>query len=217
MIRKLVYLATIVLVAGGIAIAQDSASSQSGNATTTPTRMSGHTDAQGDLPGAKGNESQSGRDSTVNPSQVRPGAKGNGETTDQGPATKGMNPGTGVGDNLKGTTDTNGGLPGADQPGSGAPSAAPKSGTSMAMPKRTPSYTDAKGDLPAAKENEGQSGRPSHANPNEALPGSEGAAMTPDQGLSPRGTTPATGTGDKLKGTTDTNGSLPGADQPATK
>ena len=217
MLRKLVYLATIVLVAGGIAVAQDSASSQSGNTTTTPTRMSGHTDAKGDLPAAKGNESQSGRGSTVNPSEVRPGAKGAGEAMDQGPATKGMNPGTGAGDNLKGTTDTSDTRPGVEPEGSGANSAAPKSGTSMAKPKRAPSHTDAKGDLPASKENEGQSGRTSQANPKEVLPGSEGAASTPDQGLSPKGTTPATGTGDKLKGTTDTSGSRPGVEPPATK
>jgi hypothetical protein len=216
MIRKLVYLATIALVAGGIAVAQDNTSSQSGNTATTPTRMSGHTDAQGDLPAAKGNMSQSGKDATVNPSEVRPGAKGAGETTDMGPATKGMNPGTGTGDNLKGTTDTNGMRPGVEQPGSGATTAAPKSGTSMAKPKRAPGYTDAQGDLPAAKGNETQSGRDATVNPSEVRPGAKGETVTPDQGRSPKGDLPGT-VDSGQKGTTDTNSSLPGAEQPAAK
>jgi hypothetical protein len=216
MIRKLVYLATIALVAGGIAVAQDNTSSQSGNTATAPTRMSGHTDAQGDLPAAKGNESQSGKGSTVNPAEIRPGSKGAGETTDMGPATKSMNPGTGTGDKLRGTADTNASLPGAEQPGKAPTTAAPKSGTSMAMPKRAPGYTDAQGDLPGAKEGEGQSGKGPTANPSEARPGTEGAAVTPDQGRSPKGDLPGT-VDSGQKGTTDTNGSLPGAEQPATK
>src|SRR6202158_2076071 len=73
-------------------------------------------------------------------------------------------------------------------------------------------HTDANGDLPASKEAETQSGKPSQANPESAVPGSIGTAQTPDQGLTPEGERPATGMHTDQKGSSDANGSRPGVE-----
>jgi hypothetical protein len=111
---KLVYLATIALMASGMAMAQSTAAPQSGSSTPAKTSMGAHTDASGDLPGAKEDESQSGTSTQSNSSDMRPGATGTPSTPDQGTSPKGTNPATGVGEQQKGTADTNEALPATD-------------------------------------------------------------------------------------------------------
>jgi hypothetical protein len=112
--NKFVYLATIALMASGMTMAQSGAASQSGSSTATPTQVGGQTEAKGDLPGAKEGARQSGEASTANPGEVRPGVKGTAVTPDQGRSPAGTTPATGMDNGQKGTTDTNGTLPGAE-------------------------------------------------------------------------------------------------------
>ena len=120
--KRLVFLVTVALMASAMALAQTN-SGQSGSAATATPQSGGHTDAQGDLPGVKEGESQSGKGSAANPGEDRPGAMGTPSTPDQGMSPKGENPGTGSAAPQRGTTDDNGSLPAAD------PQTTPESGT----------------------------------------------------------------------------------------
>jgi len=124
--NKFVYLATVALMAGGMAFAQSNSgqgtttqgTSNQGatvpQATTPAPQTGGHTDAQGDLPGVKEGETQSGEASTANPKEERPGAMGTPSTPGQGTSPKGDLPATGMQDPQHGTTDENGTLPAVD-------------------------------------------------------------------------------------------------------
>jgi hypothetical protein len=106
---KLVYLTGIVLVAGAMAFAQ---SSQSGTTTqsssdTTTHQNNSHTDANGDLPAAKEDESQSGKSSTADSSSERPGAMGTPETPNTGASPKGETPATGMQTGQRGSSEDN--------------------------------------------------------------------------------------------------------------
>jgi hypothetical protein len=123
MMKKLVFLATVVLMASAMALAQTNSGQSSNGPGVTAPQSGGHTDAQGDLPGVKEGESQSGKGTAANPSEDRPGAMGTPSTPDQGMSPKDERPGTGKQDTERGTTDDNGSLPAVD------PQAAPESGT----------------------------------------------------------------------------------------
>jgi hypothetical protein len=106
--NKLVYLATIALMAGGMAMAQSTPTPQ--NATPSRTNMGGNGNAGDNLPGAKEDETR-GTTVPADRGDVRPGAGGMGQAADQGRSPKGTNPATGTADGQKGTTDTNNSLP----------------------------------------------------------------------------------------------------------
>jgi hypothetical protein len=111
---KLVFLATIALMTGGMAIAQNSADSQGRTSTAPSTQMGGLSGARGYLPGVKYGESQHGRNSMAKLEDIRPGSAGTAVTPDQGISPKGVRPATGMDNHLKGTTDTNGSRPGVE-------------------------------------------------------------------------------------------------------
>jgi hypothetical protein len=69
----------------------------------------------------------------------------------------------------------------------------PKNQQSATSAPQASGHTDAKGDLPGAKENEGQSGGTAQAPRKEDRPGAMGSPSTPDEGRTPKGETPATG------------------------
>jgi hypothetical protein len=73
------------------------------------------------------------------------------------------------------------------------------------------SHTDAQGDLPAVKENEGQSGKGTTDTTGER-PGAMGTPTTPDAGPTPKGETPGTGSQTEEKGSATGSTDRPGVD-----
>ena len=71
------------------------------------------------------------------------------------------------------------------------------------------SHTDAQGDLPAVKEDEGQSGKGAASTTGER-PGAMGEPSTPDAGATPKGETPATGSQTEEKGSATGSTDRPG-------
>jgi hypothetical protein len=71
------------------------------------------------------------------------------------------------------------------------------------------SHTDAQGDLPAAKEDEGQSGKATKDTTGER-PGAMGESATPDAGPTPKGETPGTGSQTEEKGSATGSTDRPG-------
>jgi uncharacterized membrane protein YdfJ with MMPL/SSD domain len=126
--HTLAYLAGIVLIAGAMALAQSTGSNtqdtQSGSAASTQ-QNTGHTDANGDLPAVKEGESQSGKSSTADSSEDRPGAMGAPETPNTGTAPKGETPATGAQTEQKGTSDDNNTRPGSAPPDNSTDSSTP--------------------------------------------------------------------------------------------
>jgi hypothetical protein len=121
---KFVYVATVALMASGMAFAQSNSQgtnsqgtmdSQSGSSTSAAPQA-GHTDAQGDLPAVKEGETQSGKASKANPKEERPGSMGAPETPNQGRSPKGETPATGIQNGQWGTTDNNRTRPGTTPP-----------------------------------------------------------------------------------------------------
>jgi hypothetical protein len=74
---------------------------------------------------------------------------------------------------------------------------------------RQKSHTDAQGDLPAVKEDEGQSGKGAR-DTGGARPGVMGTPTTPDAGTTPKGETPATGSQTEQKGSATGSDDRPG-------
>jgi hypothetical protein len=92
-----------------------------------------------------------------------------------------------------------------------------QTGSSTASAPQTGSHTDSKGDLPAAKEGEPQSGKASQADPDSERPGSMGAPQTPNAGQTPKGETPATGSQTEQRGQSADTNARPGTEPtPAT-
>jgi hypothetical protein len=100
---------------------------------------------------------------------------------------------------------------------------AQSSGSQGAMDSQTgsstasaPSHTDARGDLPASKEGEAQSGKSTQPTTDGERPGAMGAPATPNAGTSPKGETPATGMQTEQKGTANDSDARPGTDSQST-
>ncbi|HVJ06559.1 MAG TPA: hypothetical protein VM578_12870 [Candidatus Saccharimonadales bacterium] len=123
-INKLMYVATVALMASGMALAQSSTStststtsstmdSQAGSSTATAPQTGGHTDTQSDLPAVKEGEKQSGASTQSDSQAERPGAMGTPSTPNEGMTPKGETPATGVQTEQKGKSDKDDMRPGA--------------------------------------------------------------------------------------------------------
>jgi len=90
----------------------------------------------------------------------------------------------------------------------------PKNEQSTTSVPQASGHTDAKGDLPGAKEAEGQSGRPSQATRTEERPAAMGSPHTTNEGTTPKGETPATGgAAVGQEGSSQKGDALPATDQ----
>src|SRR6266568_8682709 len=121
--NKLMYVATVALMASGMALAQSGTNtsnsttsstmdSQTGSSTATAPQTGGHTDTQGDLPAVKEGEKQSGTSTQSESQAERPGVMGTPSTPNEGVTPKGETPATGVQTEQKGKSDKSNMRPG---------------------------------------------------------------------------------------------------------
>ena len=147
MTSKVIYLSAVALMAGGMALAQSSSQSsqpmdsQSGSSTASAPQTGEHSDAQGDIPAAKGNETQSGKASQADPSGERPGSRGTPQTPDAGRSPKGETPATGVQTEQKGQSEDNNARPGTEPPTNDSSTPPKNMSSSNANTNQVPSYT----------------------------------------------------------------------------
>jgi hypothetical protein len=118
---KIACVVAVALMGSGPIFAQSGSQSSTDQKNEQPAtsgpQASGHTDANGDLPGAKENERQSGRTSQAPRKEDRPGAMGSPNTPDEGTTPKGETPATGgraVGQ--EGSSQKDDALPATDDP-----------------------------------------------------------------------------------------------------
>ncbi len=147
--KKFLCVASIALMASGMALAQSSTStststtsstmdSQTGSSTSAAPQSGVHTDAQGDLPAVKEGEKQSGT-STQSDQPERPGAMGTPSTPNAGTSPKGETPATGVQTDQKGNADDNSMRPGTT-PSEPATNGTDKKNMSSSPDSATPDY-----------------------------------------------------------------------------